>query len=299
VRETIAQGIAAFRHNLVLCGWLYLLKLALALMVTVPLLIQIQLDLENSLFARPLLGDWSFGVIAELFSNRTNLATSMMLFLGCVAALALILKQFLNGGIFSTLLRGGRADIQGFFSDGAKLFVGNMKITIIMAIIYALLLIPGNFLIKLVPSDLFGHYNNPQVYVAVARYIVLYIIFVLAGILSDLARFRIAAFPGDRISLSFRWALNFYRANWVQAIGIYAICFVPFVLFWLVVERLALVVTGGLGNMLGVIVELLLFQSCSLVRTGQSLLFASSAAAMIRHHSRDWPIATSVEVAGD
>jgi hypothetical protein len=298
VKEAVIRGTELLRRNLPLWGWLYVAKFVLALMITIPLLIQIQLDLESSLFARPLLKDWSFAVISELFLNRPNLASSFVLFLACVAVLAFVVKQFVNGGIYTAFLRAKKADARSFFADSAALFVGNLKISIIMAVIYLLLLIPCNFLIRFVPGGMFGHFANPQAYVAMTKYLVFYIFFVLAGILSDFVRLRYAA-SEHRIGVCFRSALNFYAANWVRIVGVYAVYFVPFVAFWLIIERLALAVTGGTGNMLGVIVELLLFQICSAVRTGQSLAFTASAAILMTSSSAAFAPATAAEGTGD
>jgi hypothetical protein len=62
----------------------------------------------------------------------------------------------------------------------------------------------------------------------------------------------------------------------------YHLYFVPMVLLWLLIEKLALVVTAGLANMIGVFLELLLFQVCSLARTGHSLLFVATVGPMAR-----------------
>jgi hypothetical protein len=54
------------------------------------------------------------------------------------------------------------------------------------------------------------------------------------------------------------------------------------VILWLIIEKTALVVTGGLGNIIGVFLELIVFQICSFARTGQSLLFTATVGPMAR-----------------
>ena len=66
--------------------------------------------------------------------------------------------------------------------------------------------------------------------------------------------------------------------------GVYAAYFVPFVLVWLAVEGLALVITGGMGNMFGAVIEFLLFQICSLVRVWQSLSGTLALADLMKEY---------------
>jgi len=51
---------------------------------------------------------------------------------------------------------------------------------------------------------------------------------------------------------------------------------------WLLIEYLAVQTTRGLGNMFGVMLELILFQICSFLRTGQSLLVPATFARMLK-----------------
>jgi hypothetical protein len=78
-----------------------------------------------------------------------------------------------------------------------------------------------------------------------------------------------------------RRTLGLLRISGVQLYGYFLFCFVPFVIVWLAIERLAFGVTAGMGTFAGVVIELVLFQVCSFVRTGQSLLFTASAAALV------------------
>ncbi len=278
VGHILRSGVVKFTRNLSVWWGLYLVKLALAMMVALPLLVQIHADLENSRYAEALLKDWSFGVIAELAATRPNLTSSLLLFLVMVAVLALVVKQFLNGGIYSAFLRSEVIDMRAFFGECAVQFAGNIKISLMMAPIYFVILIAGTYLARLVPGDLLGRFGNALAYVTILKYIVVYVLVVLVGILSEFVRIRYCVDPGSRISDCMKAGLNFYRAHGVQSIGVYAVYFIPFVLLWLGIERLALVVTGGFQSMAGVVIELILFQVCSLARTGQSLLFTASVA---------------------
>ncbi len=272
----LRTGVANLGRNLGMWWGLYLAKLALAMLVALPLLVQIHADLETSRYAAPLLKEWSFGVIAELAGTRPNLTTSFVLFLLMVAILALVVKQFLNGGIYSSFLQNRALSMRAFFSECAAQFAGNIKISLLMAPIYLIALIAGTYLARLVPGGLLGRFGNALAYVTILKYIVIYVLVVLTSILSEFVRIRFCANPDSRIADCMKAGLNFYRAHWVQSIGVYGVYFIPFVLLWLGIERLALLVTGGFQNMAGVVIELILFQVCSLARTGQSLLFTAS-----------------------
>ena len=94
-------------------------------------------------------------------------------------------------------------------------------------------------------------------------------------------------------------AFAFYRSHWVQLVGVYLALFVPFIVVWAMVEKSALLVTGALAHKTGVVAELVLFQLCSMMRTGQSLLFTASVAASYRLPIQAIPRVRATEVSGD
>lgn len=280
------QGWVNFRKSLAMAGWLYLGKLILSLVFTLPLLAVINATLDNSAYASVLLKTWSLDVILELIHRHEDALPAFVSVLIFYAVAVFLFKQFLNGGIYSTYLRGSAVNVRQFFAESGALFRGNLKIAFFMLFVYFIMALISQAISAAIPSDITGHFGAASFGGTFARIGVLYLFLITASILSDLLRFRLVAFPDQRFFEQLRPAVDFYFRRIVKLNGIYYLYFIPMVLLWLVIEKLALVITGGLANMIGVFLELLLFQICSLARTGQSLLFVATVGPMAQQAFR-------------
>jgi len=129
--------------------------------------------------------------------------------------------------------------------------------------------------------DSFQQFGEASMYPLFLHLAVIYPHLILGTILSDLLRLQLANQPDEPFKRQFRTAMDTFRAQFVKLNGIYYLYFLPFVLMWLLIEYLAVQITGGLGNMFGVMLELILFQICSFLRTGQSLLVPATFARML------------------
>ncbi len=277
----IKRGVSNFRRNLVLWPGLYIARLCLALVFTLPFFIVIDSGLSSSAYAEVLLKSWSLDVISEYFLTHENVFTSFVVVLVVYSFGMFIVKQFLNGGIYVSYLSPDRTDLKTFFGEAAALFRGNFRISLLMIPIYTILLLVGVFVAAYVPSSLFGGFREGQMISGLARFGVIYLFLVPGLLLSELMRLRLASEPGESSADALRAVLNFLKANIVRLYGLYLIYFVPFLLVWIVMENLALMVTGGLVSRVGVTLELILFQVCALLHVGQSLLFTASVAPIM------------------
>ncbi len=282
MRTLIADGLRNFHCNRRLWGWLYLGKLAATLIFTLPVFIMVNPSLEYSDYAVPLLKSWSVGVIWELTMTHEQLFPTFLSVLLFLSLLVFLVKQFLNGGIYVSFLANTKTGVREFFAEGAALFTGNLKISLFMLVIYVPMLIASQIVVELVPADLFGSFGAFAFTKPIARVVLLYLFMITVSILSDCLRLHLVLHPAARFGERLREATNFYLVRLVKLNVLYYLYFVPFVLIWLLVEKLALTVTGGLGSVVGVWLELALFQLCSLLRTGQSLAFTASLAGPAR-----------------
>jgi len=278
----VRTGWAGWRRNGSLWTGLYLVKLLLAVIVTIPVMSMVNGSVDNALYATPLLSEWSLDAIGEVVLTRPNLASVFFVSLGFFALLVFFLKQFANGGIYVSLLRGQLLSARSFFAEAGAQFGGNLKISLIMLPVYGLLALVAFLTIPLIPSDVFGSFSNGALAGLQARMALLWIIFIAGSILSDLLRLSLAARPELSVRQHWSDAFRLYRGRFVKLNGLYYLYFIPFVVVWIGFEKLALVVTGGMANVGGVMMELVLFQICSWLRTGQSLLFTSTAGVLIR-----------------
>jgi hypothetical protein len=278
----VKSGWTGFRRNVTLWTGLFLGKLVLALLVVLPVMALVNTSVDSSVFAAPLLHVWSLDVIIEIVLTRPNLMPVFLLTLAFFALLVFLLKQFLNGGIYGSLMRGATLDARSFFAEAGALFGGNLKISLFMLPVYIILAIVALIIVPVFPRDGFGHYQTGAMVGLAGRAALLYIIFIVGGIFSDLMRLHLTVHPQARFATNLRAMIDLYRRRFVKLNGLYYLYFIPFVLVWLLIERLALLATGGLNNVIGVMAEMLLFQICSWLRTGQSLLFASTAAGIVR-----------------
>ena len=161
------------------------------------------------------------------------------------------------------------------------LFTGNLKISLLMAAIYFVLGVLGLFFGAMVPEGPFRQFSAVSLAPVFLRGAVLYIFVIFGGVLSDLMRLRLSANPSTALRDIFRETWDTYRRHFVKLIGVYYLFFVPFVIIWVVIELLTIRVTGALAGVIGVLIELALFQLCSFLRTGQSLLTTATFACVL------------------
>jgi hypothetical protein len=276
--KTVALGPVRFWKYRAVWAGLYLARLTLTLTITLPFFVMVDADLAGSVFARPLLKAWSADVIVELLSTRDNLLSSFLVVLFAYSFLVFLFKQFLNGGIYYCYLSGRNVGLHDFFAESGRRFGNHLRISILLGVVYLPLAVIASVAMVLVPADLFGHFSDGFARGLSFRFILGGLIVILGVILSDLLRLRLTAFPEERLTATLSSAFGFYRRHFVKLYGIYLVYFVPYVIAWVILAKLAGAVTESSGGLLGVIVEVALFQLCILLQSGQSLLFTASVA---------------------
>ena len=292
----VCQGFTSFRANQRLWLYLYLTKLGLALIVTIPVLIAAQSTLDNTLYSTPLLKEWSLKVIGELIAQRPFVLGNSLVAVMVFGFLALVIRQFLNGGVYLGYSKIQRISRREFFGASGEKFGTHLRITGVMAIFYLLFGGIGMWLGS-ITGVIVGQLMPKAGLLTVAVPVgVLGLVLIPAVAFSDMLRAVSVKSEGAPIRRLLVDAFTFYRLHWVKLVGTYVMLFCLFVVIWLIVERLALVATGGLQNKVGVVVELLLFQGCSFMRTGQSLLFTASVVYNYHESHRVTPEPRSVEV---
>lgn len=280
-------GVRTIRANGPLWIGLYLGKLILAAVVTIPMQMIIYSQVDFSELASTLLGEWNLGLIAELAAARPNVITTLILVVFMVAGLAFLIRQFLNGGIYAALSGRSADDAEGFFANCGKMFLIHMRISAVMAPLYLGLLIIALIVVAAIPNRLFGLWGNGWLYTVLVRFGVTGAILTAGSVCSDIVRLQATRYPQAKLGFWIREALNYLRHRIVQTVGVYLLYAIPMAAIWLLIERVALAVTGGLQNMLGVVIELVLFQVCSLLGVGQSLLFVATVAPMTAEHTTE------------
>jgi hypothetical protein len=279
--STVRAGLANLRANLPILNGLYLGKLVLAGVFTLPIFIMVNGPLAQSEYARVLLSEWSVDVFSELMIARPNVLTTMIAVLFFYAAVLFVLKQFVNGGIYGSLTAKRLLAPREFFARCGEMFTGNLQISLLMAAIYFVLGVLGLFFGSMVPDGPFRQFSVVSLIPTFLRGAVLYIFVIFGGVLSDIMRLRLSTHPSKSVRDIFRGSWDTYRRHFVKLIGVYYLYFVPFVIIWMVVELVAIRVTGALAGVIGVLIELALFQLCSYLRTGQSLLATATYAHIV------------------
>ncbi|MCP4596081.1 hypothetical protein, partial [Neptuniibacter sp.] len=198
-------------------------------------------------------------VIAELLHRHEGALSIFVAVLIFYSVAVFLFKQFLNGGIYHTFLSTSGVDIREFFAESGAQFRGNLKISFLMLFLYTMLAIIALTISALLPSNPIGHYGAAAFGSMFTKLILFYLFLISGSILSDILRFRLAAVPEQKFMEHLRPSVNFYLRRFVKLHSIYYLYFVPMVVLWLIVEKMALVVTGGLGNMIGVFLELVMF----------------------------------------
>lgn len=271
---------------------LYLGKLLLALAVTLPVLVLVQADLDHSVFARPLLSEWSVDVLAELILTKENVFSYGMLGLIGISLLIFILKQFLNGGIYDTLVNKPPLSGERFFGRSFRMFRSHLLIGVCMIVVYCLLMLTAALVGEMVTWVARKLLPAHDLVRFVIRFTVTCGIVLVGAVYSDLVRIQLtlSGDGGRSVSACFKAGYLFFVRHGVQSIATYAGYFVPFVLVWLAIEGMALGITGSMGNMPGAIIEFVLFQVCSALRVWQSLSGSLALADLVKLHYQPVPV---------
>ncbi len=281
----VKPGIANFARNRQLWPALYVGKLSLALLFTMPVFVVTDAVLSRSRFAEALLSTWSLDVVMEFAGTHGDLLPVFVAVLLFHAVAAFFLKQFLNGGLYSAFFSQETTNVSLFFGESGRLFRGNIRVSLLMVPVYTVLVIAGVFLAGLVPESVYGLLEGGVMRRMFGNLGIMFLVLIPGFLLSDLLRLHQAGHPSDSLRECFRLVLNFLKSNFVRLIGAYLICFVPYLLIWIIAEYLALILSKHLGFSIGTILELLLFQVCAWLQVGQSLLFTAIAASAYYHEN--------------
>ena len=282
------QGRTITRSYRNLWFGLYVGKMILALVISLPVLALTQADLDYSGFARPLLQEWSIDIVGELILVKANVFSFGMLILATLAVLAFLLKQFLNGGIYDCLVNGSPLQGERFFAQSVRMFRSHLLVGIGMAFVFLLLFLTAALFGEMVSAIARRLIPSQDMTRFVIRVAVTYAVVLVGAVYSDYIRTHLTlsqrVIQPRGIGASFKAGYLFFIHHGVQSMSVYAAYFAPFVLVWLLVEGLALLVTAGMGNMYGAVIEFLLFQFCSLARVLQSLSGTLALADLMKEH---------------
>jgi len=266
------RGLAALRS---MWFFLYLLKAIIALLVSIPFFVTVDSILSSSIFGRSLLQTWDMSVFVELFSIKGDAVAPLLMTVFIGAIIYIILMQFINGGLYYAVVsrKFGQTSRRDFFAECGANIGTHIKITLIMMIVYALLIPAGMFFLNIISFAGGNIMGTPALLFALFRLLIMLIILTAASIYSDSARAAAAAHPDKGLKEILRQGSAFYKPRLMRMLLAYTITYLPFIMIWLVVEWLALNVTGGFGGMIGIIIEFILFQIAAVSRVGQKLWF--------------------------
>ena len=255
--------------------FIFLLKALFALAFILPFYLLTDSLLSSSVYSRRILADWDISVLIELFSGRMELIPTFLLF-GFIAGLVfLIIMQFLNGGIYYLAISGKIKSIRWseFFAECVSNFKAHMMVTGMMMIIYLVIAIAGLFFVNIIGLAGGKLVGNAAMTMAAAKAMLLLLIFLTTSIFSDSARAAITTKPGQSFRENLKNAADFFRPNMIRLIRCYLITYTSFLCVWLITEWLGLRSVEMLGSIVGILLEFILFQICSFVRSGQKLWY--------------------------
>lgn len=274
--QLLRQGLESLKANRRLWLYLFLTKLGLALVISVPALMAAQSALDNTLYSTPLLKEWSIKVLGELIAQRPFVFGGAFVVTLAFGLLALILRQFLNGGIYRAFSQSNRISRREFFAESGERFGTHIKITGTMAIFYLLSGGIGMWLGSMAGGIVENVAPNATPLNMIVPLGVTGLTLVPAVAFSDSMR-AVSVQSGSASTRGLLVdAFAFYRRRWVQLVVAYIVLFLAFAVIWVAIEKLTLGVTGNIASKIGIVIEMLLFQACSFVRTGQSLWFTAS-----------------------
>ncbi len=254
---------------------LYLLKFGLSLLIVIPFYLVNNSVLSSSVFSRPLIDSWDFSVLTEMFFGRGEVFAQYLIFIFVGLVIYIAIWQFLNGGIYYLLVSGRfeKIDWRDFFAECGSGFNTHLKITMMMFVIYALLLFAGMFFVNII-SVAGGHLvGKPVLVMFMFKLSILMLIMLAASIFSDAFRATVSAYPEKSLRESIRIASEYFKQALKRLLGVYMITFIPLLIFWLMAGLLSFSAISTIGGLVGISIEIIIFQFISILRTGQKLWY--------------------------
>lgn len=295
----LTTGFQTFWRRRSIWIGLHLAKVCLSLLFTIPILLTINSRLGYSAFSRPLLENWSLDVILELIGTSDNVLSVFLSVLVCYLVPLFLVKQLLNGGIYWTMLQNGDITARAFAAECLRGFRGNLKISLLMLIVYLPAVILIFMLVSVIPEGIGAAFGPAAWLPLFLRMAVTWAVLIMASIFSELLRLRHCTDPDESLKDAAGFVLGHYLRRLVKYNALYHAWFIPFVVIWGVVEMSAGGLTAAIAGGLGVLAELVLLQFCSLARTGQSLLGTATIAGAFATASPGRFAATPRETIGD
>ncbi|MEW5925266.1 MAG: hypothetical protein AB1746_14890, partial [Candidatus Zixiibacteriota bacterium] len=244
-------------------------------LIILPIFVTADSVLSTSLFGKSLIESWDVSVMAELLTLKSEALPAIILTIFAGGVIYLTLMQFINGGLYYLTVsrKMNKINWRDFAAEGFSGFSMNIKITLIMLIVYALLIPAGMFFVSLI--GLMGGQlgGDSAAFLMILNLLIMMAILTAASIFSDSARAASAAYPDKGLRDILRHGADFFKPRLGRLFLYFVLTYFPFFIIWLLVEWLALKSTGGVGGTIGIIVEFLLFQLASISRTGQKLWY--------------------------
>ncbi len=254
---------------------LYSLKAIFAMIVAVPVYLTANAALSKAVFSKSLMSSWDVSVLVELVLQKGDAIGLFAGYMLAAAILYLIVMQFINGGLYYITVSGKKLSDakQDFWTECGRRFFGHIKITLLMLIVYMMLLFSGLFIVNIFAALGQNLIGPPALIFLFGKLVIIFLILLAASVFSDSARAALAADPDKTFKEILKIAADFFRPRFTKIIGAYIVTYLPFVVIWLIVEYLALAVTGGIGGLVGIFLEFVLFQIASGTRTAQKLWY--------------------------
>lgn len=255
--------------------YLYMLKATLSALLIVPFFMTFNSVLSPSIFSRPVSHSWDLSVIVELLAERGDAIPALIMFIVVGAILYVILMQFINGGLYYTLVSGKHSPInwRDFFAECGVNFSTHMKITVLMAVVYLVLISAGMFLVSIIGVAGGKLIGKAALILMIFKLLVIMLILLAASIFSDSVRAASATFPEKTFKDVLKIGSEYFKPHLVRLLRIFLITYIPFLVIWIFVEWSALKVAGLPAGMIGIVLEFMLFQISSVARTGQKLWY--------------------------
>jgi len=259
----------------ILWFYLYLLRAVLSGLLILPIFMTVNSLLSVSGFSRGILTSWDMSVIVELVRQAGDSLPALIMIIFIGALIYLFLMQFINGGMYYLLVSGRTAEIdwRQFFAEGAACFGQNMRISLLMIVIYLLLIPSGIFFVNIL-NLVGGNFSGTVAMIlTLIKFFIILMFLLAASIFSDSARAAIAVYPDKTFKEIIRISSDYFRPRIFKLMKIFLITFVPFFIIWMVVEWLAIQATGLSLGIIGVFLEFILFQIAAFSHTGQKLWY--------------------------
>jgi hypothetical protein len=254
---------------------LYFLKFGLSLLVVIPFYLVNNSVLSSSIFSQTLIESWDFSVLIEMFFGRGEVFSQYLIFVFIGLVIYVAIWQFLNGGVYYLFVSGRLEKInwRDFFAECGIGFNMHLKITMMMLVVYALLLFAGMFFVNII-SMAGGHLVGKAVLIMdLFKLSILMLIMLAASIFSDAVRATASAFLDKPFRENMKIASEYFKSALRRLFKIYLITFVSFLIFWGAAGWLSMSVIDGVGGLIGISIEIILFQMISFVRNGQKLWY--------------------------